>query len=220
MAPTQASSTPTSVARSSPDRLRSISRLRRVAGSSTSTASGACTRRPRKCGSAANCVSCAYCSSAPAAPTASTIPAQPKPVRSCTPNCSHNRRCALCTSNCHGGRAVTLQGPSGTAGSPSAASSSAGARRASSAASAASPASSPTVKRPLASSSTANPARPPWRSTAAIRLSRRWSSSASSVKVPGVTTRTSSRCIGPRPSGTPTCSQMATVRPRRTSRPR
>jgi hypothetical protein len=50
------------------------------------------------------------------------------------------------------------------------------------------------------------------------RLSRRSSSSASSVTVPGVTMRTTSRSIGPLVlPGSPRCSQMATLCPLRTS---
>jgi hypothetical protein len=52
-------------------------------------------------------------------------------------------------------------------------------------------------------------------------LARRGSSSASSVTVPGVTTRTTSRRTGPLSAPTsPTCSQIAADSPRRTSRAR
>ena len=57
--------------------------------------------------------------------------------------------------------------------------------------------------------------------TAANKVSRRCSSSASSVTVPGVTTRTTWRSTGPLDfAGSPICSQIATDSPLRTSRAR
>ena len=62
---------------------------------------------------------------------------------------------------------------------------------------------------------------PARRDTAANKVSRRCSSSASSVTVPGVTTRTTWRSTGPLDfAGSPICSQIATDSPLRTSRAR
>ena len=76
-------------------------------------------------------------------------------------------------------------------------SSSAGRSRSSSAASASSPAACSAWKRPLESSSQARPKPSAPGAIAASSVSRRSSSSASSVTVPGVTTRTTWRSTGP-----------------------
>ena len=113
--------------------------------------------------------------------------------------------------------------PRATAGgsASSASSSSAGSSRSSSACSASAPSSfACTLKRPPARSSHA---RPNCRGVAASApraagVSRRSSSSASSVTVPGVTTRTTSRSTGPLlVAGSPICSQIATDSPSCTS---
>ncbi len=75
-----------------------------------------------------------------------------------------------------------------------------------------------TLKRPADRSSHANPKRPWVPQMLANKLSRRSSSSASSVTVPGVTMRTTSRSIGPLVlPGSPRCSHIATDSPLRTS---
>ena len=71
------------------------------------------------------------------------------------------------------------------------------AERSISLASASSPIASSTLKRPLDSSSQARPKRSPSRYSAASSVSRRSSRNASSVTVPGVTTRTTWRSTGP-----------------------
>ena len=189
------SSTPNSVADSWPDRLESSSRLRCVAASSASASLRDSCSSARMCGSAERWVSRTYCSSAPAAHRACGRSATPKPRRSAICSCSRSTRVALANSKCQGGR-VRTTGRGATAACSSEAwvsqhSSSAGRRRSSSASSASRPDSSSTVKRPEASSSQASPNVPPSRNNAASRVSRRCSSSASSVTVPG------SRCARP-----------------------
>ena len=77
---------------------------------------------------------------------------------------------------------------------------------------------------PADSSTTATAARPLRFATAASRLAPRASSRDSSVRVPGVTTRTMSRrttAFDPRflaSDGSSICSQMATLKPWRISR--
>ena len=175
------------------------------------------------CGSAERCVSRTYCRSAPAAPMPSDRASAPKPLRSRVPSCSVSRRAALASSKCQGARrrmAVPKRVMSSSAAS-SASSSSAGFSRSSSPPSAARPAPSRTVKRPAATSSQASPKRLPSRARAATRVSSRSVSSAASVTVPGVTMRTTWRSSGPLEPGTSgSCSQIATLSPRRTSRAR
>ncbi|MNF72910.1 hypothetical protein D3C84_549000 [compost metagenome] len=77
---------------------------------------------------------------------------------------------------------------------------------------------SSTLKLPLVMSSTARPNRRSSPRTAAIRLSLRSSSSASSLTVPGVMMRTTCRSTGPLlVAGSPTCSQITTDSPSFTS---
>jgi hypothetical protein len=217
------SRTPISVLSGRPDRLVSSSRLRRVAASSSSASSRSSQRMPRRCGSADFCVSRRYCSRQPAAPTARGRPASPKPARSRVPNCSQSCRPALPSSKCQGGLERTaVAGPaSPRTGASSGTSNSAGRRRSSSAAIASRPVASSAWKRPLASSIQASPKLSPAMDSAASSVSRRSSSSASSVTVPGVTTRTTCRSTGPLAfAGSPICSQIATDSPLRTARAR
>ncbi|MOA32844.1 hypothetical protein D3C78_1540960 [compost metagenome] len=75
-----------------------------------------------------------------------------------------------------------------------------------------------TLKRPLVMSSTARPNRRSSPSTAVSRLSRRSSSNASSLMVPGVMMRTTWRSTGPLlVAGSPICSQITTDSPSLTS---
>jgi len=212
--------TANSVASSRPLKLASSSRLRRLAASSISASLRSSTCSARMCGSADFCVSRTYCRSAPAARMASGRSSAPKPFRSSVPSWSVSRREALASSKCHGGR-IRSAVPDRVAGStpaPSASSSSAGFSRSSSAASPWRPSPCSTVKRPAARSSHASPKRSPSRARAPTRVSRRSSRRAVSVTVPGVTMRTTCRSRGPfELDGSPSCSQIATLSPLRTS---
>ena len=200
----------------------SSSRLRRVAGSRISASSRVSTLSPRMWGRADFWVSRTYCRSAPAARTASGRSAQPNPARSRVPSWVASNRVELSRSKCQGGRRRVTASESGAFDSCSSLRrSSAGLRRSSSPASASDPSPSRTVKRPPARSSHASPKRSPSRNAAASSESRRSSSRASSVTVPGVTTRTTCRSTGPLDfDGSPICSQIATDSPLRTSRAR
>ena len=222
---TVVSSTASSVAASFPLMLASSSRLRRVAASIASASPKSSTCSARMCGRVVRCVSRTYWSSAPAAPMASGSSSAPKPRRSSVPSWSVSSREAAASSKCQGGRSRITVGP--LVGGRSAldwssrSSSSAGRRRSSSAASVAGPRASSTVKRPELSSSQARPKRSPSRRSAARKVARLLSSRASSVTVPGVTTRTTCRSTGPFDlAGSPICSQIATDSPRRSKRPR
>ena len=238
-----ASSTAASEPPSRPLVLSSSSRLRRVAGSSCTASSRFSTASPVRWGSAVFWVSCKYCSRAPAAVMANSMPVTPKPAKSRVLNWVVSRRSATSRSKCHGARGTRLPlQPSKASATPSCrpvkvasaseTSSSTGCRRASSAASASVLSGSLTVKRPPARSTTARPAsgapglRAPPRAlpgihSATTSVSRCASSRASSVTVPGVTTRTTARSTGPFDlAGSPICSQMATLSPLRTRRAR
>ncbi len=219
MAVAQRSIKPASVYSTRAPRLVSISRLRRVWASRIT----ACSRRSRcsvrRCGSAARCVSFAYCSRHPAAPIAAGASSASKPERSRVPSCSQSSRLLVPGSKCHGGRRRTPAAPSSHAGTstPSGSSSSAGFKRSSSACNASRSASSVRLNRPPARSSQASPIAGASTTAASSRVSLS-SSSAASVSVPGVMTRTTSRATGPLlVAGSPICSQIATDSPSRTS---
>ena len=79
-------------------------------------------------------------------------------------------------------------------------------------------ATSPSVNRPAERSAHASPIRSPERASASSTESRRSSSSASSVTVPGVTTRVTLRSTRPfAAAGSPICSQIAALSPIRIS---
>ncbi len=209
------------VASGFPVRLTSSSRLRRVAASIVKASVRSSTLSPRIWGTAAFCVSRTYCRSAPAALIASGNSSAPKPFRSSVPSWSVSNREALASSKYQGGRvrvAVPVR-PTSSVRAFSDINSSAGLSRSSCAAREVRPPSDcRTVKRPAARSSQARPNRSPSKATAATRVSRRSSNNASSVTVPGVMTRTTSRCTGPLDlAGSPNCSQIATLSPLRTS---
>ena len=196
-----------------PERLVSISRFRRVAASSTILSAGASICKALMCGSAARWVSCVYCSSAPAAQIARFKSSQPKPCRSCVENCSQSRRCAACCSK-YQGASSRRQLLSMGSDVFSAIRHSAGCRRCNSLASSVAESTSTTQKWPLPISSVARPKPSSWACTAASRFSRRSSSRASSVTVPGVIIRMTLRSTGPfEVAGSPICSQMATLSP-------
>ena len=75
----------------------------------------------------------------------------------------------------------------------------------------------PASRRPVSAESRAAAISLPARATAA---SRPPVPASSGTKVPGVTMRTTCRSTSVFPSGSPICSQMATLHPARTSRPR
>ncbi len=219
------SMSPASVYASCGPRLESISRLRRVAASIMTVSSRRWRVSPRMCGTAARCVSLTNCSRQPAAATAAGASVTSKPDKSRVPNCLHSNAAADSESKCHGGRSRTadVSAHQEGIGASSATSSSAGFSRSSSARSASSLSTCMTQKRPLARSSHARPVTPSVAgvATAARKLACFASSSASSVSVPGVTTRTTSRSTGPLlVRGSPICSQIATDSPSRTRRAR
>ena len=124
-------------------------------------------------------------------------------------------------SNSHGERSRRASaGKRAASALPSASRSSAGASRAISASSASRESSSVTLRAPAATSRAATPKRPAPSLTATRQAVSEAASKVSSVSVPGVTTRTTSRFTGPLPPTSPVCSQIATGTPRRTSRER
>ena len=154
------------------------------------------------------------------------------------PSCWQSARSPDSTSNCQSGRArqgKVCNAPSAASPRVSAPSMiwwasgskiSLGCKRSSSARSVAVPSPSSTVSRPRARSTHARPKREisvPSITvyTAANKFSRRSSSNAASVTVPGVKIRTTARSTGPRVLPTsPTCSQIATDSPLRSRRAR
>ena len=212
--------TPARVCSSCPLSDACSSRLRRVGPSMITASSRRSTVMACRCGSDAFCVSLTYCSNAPAAATPRGSASQPKPARSRVPNCRHNSRVAASSSKCQGGRRV-MRTPSPKRFASTCSSStmsSAGRRRSSSPASASPSATSVSRKRPPARSSQARPMPSRSANIAATRLSRLSDSSASSVRVPGVTIRVTLRSTGPLlVAGSPICSQMATDSPFLTS---
>ena len=216
----QRSRMPSSVCSWRPLRLCSSSKLRRLAASRITLSSWRSTRNPVRCGRAPRWVFLTYCSKHPAAATATGWSIQPKPSRSCTRNWAHSARVALARSKCQDAcrrKPGCWRHPSGGSDS-SLISNSAGFSRSSSLRSAVSSCSCATTNRPLLKSKWASPWMFLTRCRATNRLSRRSSSSASSVKVPGVTIRTTCRSTGPLlVAGSPSCSQMATDKPSFTS---
>ena len=178
-------------------------------------------RRPLMCGSCCCWVSRAYCSKAPAAQIAAGSRSSPKPARSWVLNWRVNCSRALSSSKCQGGRRVMPGCARVSNGLSSGMSNSAARSRANSPLSASRSVNCMALKRPLLSSSQARPVVSRCCASAASRVSWRASSKASSLTVPGVTTRTIRRSTGPLAAvGSPTCSAMATDSPSRTSLPR
>ena len=192
MAVWQRSTTDCRVLSRPPARLMSSSRLRRLAPSRITVSSRRSWRKLRRCGRAVRWVSLAYANRQPAAPMARVRFSQPKPLRSWVPNCWHRLLCAVSRSKSHGARRREPRRFSAgrSCGQSSGINSSTGFRRSSSASRFSQPLISSTLKRPLVISSTARPNRRSSPSTAANRLSRRSSSRASSLTVPGVMMRT------------------------------
>ena len=212
--------TPASVCSWWPLNDSSSSRLRRVGPSMMTASSRRSTASDCRCGNADFCVSVTYCMSAPAAATPRAKSSQPKPLRSRVPNCAQSSRVALSSSKCQGGRRVTrmlfLNEPSNAWSSSTI--SSAGRSRSISPSMLSRSGTSVRRKRPPARSSQAMPTPLPSANTDATRLSRVSASNASSVSVPGVTMRVTRRSTGPLlVAGSPTCSQIATDSPLRTS---
>ena len=222
MAVTQVSRVDRRVGAGSPRRVSLISRLRRVTASSTTRASACSTASPVTWAMADPWVARAYCTSAPAAPRPGPSPAAPKPSRSRVRKRSVSASRAASTSKCQSGRRRRGTPADSTSASVTVSGQriSDGPSRASSEPSAAAVVSS-TRKAPEASDSQASPTRGPAGATASSTFSRRSSSRAASVSVPGVTMRVTCRSTGPLASaGSPICSQMATDSPRRISRAR
>ncbi len=180
-------------------KVASISRLRRVCASMIT----ACSRRSRvstrRCGNAARCVSFAYCSKQPAAPTPAGASSASKPARSSVPNCSQSRRLPVPGSKCHGGlRRAPAKCPShGGTSTSSASKSSAGFNRSSSACSASTSCELREAEAPAGEVEPREARCSGVNVTAASSRVSLSSSSAASVTVPGVTTRTTSRATGP-----------------------
>ena len=216
--------------RRSPARVRLSSRLARVAGSMSRTDEATSRRGGRRCGTFPAWVITMYSRRPPNAETSARENA-PKPSSALTSNCSFSRRSAASESKRAEGSGVTgalvrSRRPviSGSARSPSAAMISRGSRRMRSADSRAAvvciTASSPELMsaQAMAISPVAL-----LRVTLARKLWLRESSRLSSVSVPGVTRRTTSRfttALEPRlraSAGSSICSQTATRWPMRIS---
>ena len=195
-----------------------ISRLRRVAASMRTKSSPRSTDSPVRCGNALRCVCCTYCSSAPAAAIASGISAQPNPARSAVLNWRDSSLVADAVSNCQSAMRRTAMPLNGSIAEVALSDriSSAGCKRSSSARNCEAP-----VSRmrnfPAASERVAIPSSAPRTNAAAIKTSRAFGSSALSVSVPGVITRTTARSTGPLLVTSPICSQIAADSPAFTS---
>ena len=140
--------------------------------------------------------------------------ATPKPARSWVPNCWLSARCAASRSNCHCGRRFgTSLLVSSASTASSGVSNSAGLTRSMKEANSLG-AISATQKRPPARLSQAKPILSCAGSAAITYASRRSSSSALSVTVPGVIMRATWRSTGPLlVAGSPICSQITTDKP-------
>ena len=140
--------------------------------------------------------------------------ATPKPARSWVPNCWVSARCAASKSNCHCGRRFgTSLLVSSVNRASSGVSSSAGFTRSMKEANSLG-AISATQKRPPARLNQASPILSCIGNAAITYASRRSSSSALSVTVPGVMMRATWRSTGPLlVAGSPTCSQITTDKP-------
>jgi hypothetical protein len=226
----QVSNSEKRVGASSPRRVWTSSRLRRVVMGKSISSSSRRTCRLCTCDSARPCVCSAYVSRAEAAAWACPSSSAPQAASVALLSCSSSLRRPSPESNSHSGRCVSDSEPAkrsalsrcSNAGVTSAANnSSLGAMRATHVSSS-SPVHSASCNAPCVTLSQARPSRcrEPW-CTASRMASALSLSNSVSVSVPGVTTRTTLRSTGPLAVATsPTCSQIATDSPCRIKRAR